>query len=172
MDDPLSPRHWRPDNFHDLSVAEWPLRRQSKRPRIRRSAEELRLARELLSQLTRDGSHASDWEPITDENALYGLRAGEHTRLYRQTRKGWEPIKALNGVRSEERVIALRRRHIPQRSRLIVDTGLSEAERRAHHRAIHDFFFHNQRLPTEPDPGPARLPRPRSGLRRRHAQPS
>ncbi len=152
MADPLSPRHWHPDNFHDLSAAEEPLRRQSKRPRLRRSAEELRLARELLSQLTRDGSHASDWEPITDENALYGLRAGEHTRLYRQTRKGWEPIKALNGVRSEERVIALRRRHLPQRPRLIVDTGLSEAERRAHHRAIRDFFFHNQRLTTEPDP--------------------
>jgi hypothetical protein len=127
-------------------------RRQSKRPRFRHSAEELRLAHEVLSHLSRDGSHASDWEPITDENALYGLRAGEHTRLYRQTRKGWEPIKALNGVRSEERVIALRRRRIPQRPRLIVDTGLSEAERRAHHRAIHDFFFHNQRLPTEPDP--------------------
>jgi hypothetical protein len=112
----------------------------------------MNLAHEIRSHLTRDGSHPGDWQPITDENALYALRANEQTCLYRETRRGWEPIKEINGVRSHERVIALRRRHTPRRSRLSTDTGLTEAQRRAHHRTIQDFFFHNRPLPTEPDP--------------------
>jgi hypothetical protein len=108
----LGPENWNLQAFMAQSQA-WEaerLERQRKRRRFRHSADEMALHHTIRAALSRYDSHPSDWEPITDEESLYNLRAGERIQLFRQTRKGWEPLQELNGPRSGERVLAFRRR--------------------------------------------------------------
>jgi len=103
------PRYWHSTDFSRHRQATYRWGQPGKKRRLRHSAADMNLAHEILSDLGRYGAHASDWTPITEEEALYDLRADDWTRIYRETRRGWEPLNELNGRPSGERVLAFRR---------------------------------------------------------------
>ena len=80
-----------------------------KRCRPSRRAADLRLPHEVKTGLSRYGHHPSDWELITGDEAHYNLRADAHIRLFIETARGWQPLKALNGKPGGLRVLAFRR---------------------------------------------------------------
>jgi hypothetical protein len=142
MDDPfrdgIDPRYWNLHDFRKRREAEERTRQPRKRIRHRRSAAEMDLAYEIRQDLSRQGSHPSEWEPVS-EYELRNLRAGDPIRIFRQTRKGWEPLKALNGVTNGERVLAFRRRNMPRRDSA---SGNSWETRFAYDEAVSRVFFH------------------------------
>jgi len=120
-----------------------------RKARFRHSAAEIDLPQEIRSAIHCLGSHPSEWGPITRQEELRGLRAGENILLYRQTGKGWETLRELtHAPRAETRVIALRRRQPTHRDR----SAFTEALKRAHHDTTRQFFFHptGSYLNTEP----------------------
>ncbi len=105
-----------------------------------RNAADLGLSHDILSALNRRGSHSSEWVLITRKEALYNLRASDQTAIFRNTRKGWEPLKTLNGVSTGEKIIVLRRRTISKRQNY---GGTQTAgEQIAYDNTVRQVFFH------------------------------
>jgi hypothetical protein len=77
--------------------------------------------------------------PISAENDRYNLRAGEHIRIFRQTRKGWKALKALNGVPSGDTVLALRHRQAAQREGASLNCWEKQF---AYDKVVSQVFFH------------------------------
>ncbi len=140
--DGFPPRRWIPGGFHDHPDTRANTNPPAKKQRQGHSAADLRLSHDILSRLSRRGSHPSEWELITREEALYNLRASDHIAIFRRTRKGWEPLKALNGVPTGEEIIALRRRTIPKRQNH--GGAQTMAERFAYDNTVRQLFFHRR----------------------------
>ncbi|MEJ2453700.1 MAG: hypothetical protein P8103_06030 [Candidatus Thiodiazotropha sp.] len=138
--DGFPPRRGLLDDFHDRHDTRANTNPPPKKQRQGRSATDLRLPHEILSRLSRYGSHPGEWELITGEEALYNLRASDHIAIFRRTRKGVEPLKAHNGVPTGEEIIVLRRRTIPKRQNQ--GGALSAAEQFVYDNAVRQLFFH------------------------------
>jgi hypothetical protein len=145
-DDPYSdgidPSNWNLDDFPKRREAERRARQAKKPRRITRTAANMDLPHEVRSALSRRGSHPSEWKPITAENELYNLRAGDSIQLFEKTHKGWVPIKELNGVRSGREVLAFRRHNPRQYSNPLSDIDRALAEQFAYDAVVQRVFFH------------------------------
>jgi hypothetical protein len=146
MDDPyrdgIDPSKWNLDDFRKHREAEEKARQPKKPRHFTRTAAEMDLAYEIHTALSRRGSHPSEWEPITDKNELYNLRAGDNIQLFEKTRNGWAPLKALNGVRSDREVLAFRRRTPRQRSNHLGGIEHALADQFAYDAVVQQVFFH------------------------------
>jgi hypothetical protein len=146
MDDPyrdgIEPSKWNLDDFRKRREAEEKARQPKKPRRFTRTAAEMDLPHEVRSTLSRRGSHPSEWGPITSESELYNLRAGDNIQLFEKTRKGWVPLKALNGVHGGRKVLAFRRRTSRQRFNQLGGIERALAEQFAYNAAVQQVFFH------------------------------
>ncbi len=143
--DGIDPRSWNLDGLRKRQEAEDSARLDQKPRCFSRTAAEIALPHEIRSALSRHGSHPCEWEPITAANELYGLRAGDRIQLFEKTRKGWVPIKALNGVRSGQQVLAFRSRRPRRHTNYLGDSERSLAEQLSYD-AVVQRVFHNRDL--------------------------
>ncbi len=139
--DGMAPRDWCLDGFRKRREAEEKARQTPKPRRSTCTAADMDLAYEIRSALSRYGSHPSEWGPITAEHERYNLRAGDRIQLFEQTRKGWVPIKTLNGARSGREVLAFRCRTPRQHFHTLGDTERTLADQLAYDAVVQQVFF-------------------------------
>ncbi|MEJ2455891.1 MAG: hypothetical protein P8103_17290 [Candidatus Thiodiazotropha sp.] len=141
----LAPSEWSLDGFRKRREAEQKARWTQNSRRSTHTAASLDLPYEIRSALSRYGSHPSEWEPITEENERYNLRAGDQIQLFEKTRKSWVPLKSLNGVRSGRDVLAFRRRISCQRPKFLGDIERALSDQLSYDAVVQQVFF-NQDL--------------------------
>lgn len=133
---------WSLGDFHYHKKPNEKGRQLSKPSLFIRSAAEIELPREIRSYLSRRSSHVSDWVLIVGNRAHYNLRTSDRVQLFEKTRKGWVPLKELNGIRSGQEVLAFQRRPTVRSSKYLGDARRDLPGQLAYDAMVQQVFFH------------------------------